>query len=197
MTDQGMAITWKHREGDFPRPWDLETKITIFYERVYGWQLNVADICANSEQTIPHSDFAVLQILLSYFETIAKYEAGFVPRRKEGKSEQFFKKGVHSVFPRLVSENPGHVEHLLDTLYSKARCGLYHSSMTGVGVAIGAIDDKAIALDSAGSVLVINTHRLPGALKQHLAEYRDKLLEPSNSELRRNFEKRFDFDHRP
>jgi hypothetical protein len=194
-----MWITWKHRETDFASPPSLEDKITIFQERVYGWQLNIADILANGQTqgatlpAVPHSDFAGLQIQLAYFEAIAKYEAGYVGDRE---SFSHFKKGVRLVFPALDSEDKRRVDSLLELLWKKGRCGLYHGSMPGVGILIGDLSDVAMAFISKPPQLVIDPHRLPKELKRHLAAYVETLRDIRNAELRANFEARFDYNHR-
>ena len=69
--------------------WSLEDKIEVFYDRIDGWHLEIADRCVNgwvnykgghaiTEQveeydskpithSIPHSAFAALQIAIKYF----------------------------------------------------------------------------------------------------------------------------------
>jgi len=80
-----------YQDTDFPLPHSLDTKITLFEDRVLGWKLDIADQIINGGQeksSIRHSGFAVLDIVFSYFEMIAKYEDGFTGR----KSEEYFKK---------------------------------------------------------------------------------------------------------
>jgi len=79
-----MWITWKHRDTDIAwPPQTTEEKVEIFYERVRGWHLHIADLLANGGQPLettstvrplPHSGFAALQICLSYLETVGQYE---------------------------------------------------------------------------------------------------------------------------
>ena len=81
-----MKITWTHDSSEIPWPPSFEQKVDIFYHRHLGWQLHVADLVSNGGDplshgdavtplpAVPHSGFAVLQICLSYFETIAQYQ---------------------------------------------------------------------------------------------------------------------------
>ena len=111
-----MLISWKHDDATFHGALTFDQKIEVFYERIWGWQLHVAEICLNggrshdgrdTAEAIPHSAFAAMQIMLSYFEMIAKYEDGFVPKTpKQGESPKYFKRGVQSVFPALESQQP-------------------------------------------------------------------------------------------
>ena len=148
---------------------------------------NIADI-----SSVPHSGFAVLQICLSYFETIAQYER-IKPKTTDSED---FKAGVHAVFPALSNGNQADADAFLVTLYKNARCGLYHSSMTRVGVGLGQPGhDIAMAFIPANKQLVIDPHVLPKALKKHLASYRDQLLDPNSKELRQSFETMFNKDN--
>jgi len=173
--------------------------LTFFYEQVRGWQLHVADLIANGGsqlggegevQPIRHSGFAVLQICLSYFETIGQYRA-----LATGGSKKYFKAGAQAVLPGL-QDIPDEVrEKLLDVLYRDARCGLYHNSRTCRGVGLGQPPNgEAMAYDPDAQVLVISPERLPGALKCHLERYRTELLDPTNADARQCFERQFDKD---
>lgn len=182
----------------------MEEKVEIFYQRALGWQLHIADLLANggvpsgksySVKPLVHSGFAVLQICLSYFETIGHYERGnaLPPKGCQG---YFFKEGVRSVLPELPANYGETVfDELLTRLYGGARCGLYHNSMTlpNVGLAQPA-GDAPIAYDSAAKTLAISPERLPRALKTHLEGFRRRLLDPKEIELRQNFEHRFNED---
>jgi hypothetical protein len=198
-----MWITWKHEDTD--KPWPPRTigeKVEIFYERALGWQLHIADLLANGGQPLgasysvkrlEHSDFAVLQICLSYFETVGHYQR-WNPDPKI--KNCFFKEGVRAVFPQLLTSYGEAVEELLDRLYVGARCGLYHNSMTMPGVGVGKPPgDAPIAYDPDSGRLVISSKRLTTALKHHLGEFRTQLLDPKNVDLRQNFERRFNEDN--
>jgi hypothetical protein len=206
-----MQITWKHQNTDFVYPINLETienKIEIFYEQCYGWQLHIADLMANggrglgSDDTqykpLRHSGFAVLQLCLSYFETIGKFRDGYT---KPDKSGHYFRCGFKSIFASLIAGLPVPIlDALIDRLYQDGRNGLYHASMVGRNLGLGqcegafqfVLPDQHTLPDG---FLVICPENLPRILKEHLTEFRKELLNPNNAELRANFEKRFDAVH--
>lgn len=200
-----MWVTWKHQHSDFAQPPTFDDKVAIFYERVWGWQLHIAELCLDGGKDhggqadlpkIPHSAFAAMQIMLSYFEMIAKYEDGFVPANpRQGQSAKYFKAGVKSVFPSLASQHQADVDSFLETFYDKARCGLYHMAQTEAGIVLTGEQQEALRFDLANKVLVINPHKLPAVLKDHLNGYREKLLKPENTDLRQKFEGRYDYDN--
>ena len=200
-----MWISWKHQDTDFTIPvTKIEDKIDIFCERIWGWQLHIADLCLNGGQdhknessvnAIPHSGFGAMQIMLSYFEMIAKYQDGFIPKGKNHKAGEYFRKGVKSVFPQLNSQPQPQVDDFLTTFYEKARCGLYHMSQTSDGIELTGDIDQAMCFNAARKLLIINPHRLPAVLKDHLSDYRGRLQNAANAELRQKFQARFDFDN--
>jgi hypothetical protein len=127
-------LSWKHRRSEWDRPASFAQKVDLFYEKLFGWQLHIADICANGAEDAPaiqHSGFAAPQIALSYFETIGKYQAGYYGH---GESRRHFKLGLKSVFPSLRRVPVPQFEARSNLLYEAARCGLYHTSYTGAGV---------------------------------------------------------------
>ena len=194
-----MWITWKGRCADLVWPIAVEQKIGIFYQQIWGWQLHIADLVANggsslgggSEvQPIRHSGFAVLQICLSYFETIGRYRA-----LASGGSKKYFKAGARAVLPSLLNFPDEVREELLDLMYRGARCGLYHNSRTCRGVGLGQPPNgEPMAYDPDAKVLVISPERFPAALKCHLDRYRAELLDPINAAARQCFERQFDKD---
>lgn len=190
-------ITHKHTLDSFPLPWTLENKIEIFYERFWGWQLNVADTMINGKvdpdsgerliEPIPNSDLATLTVCFSYFEMIAKYEAGYLGK----KSAKLFRAGVASVFPVINEWDPSKKDNLLDKFYDAIRCGLYHAGMLRPDVAFGD-GDFCVAHSPDWTHMVVNPRRFPAELLKHLRCYRDRLLDPAQTDLRTNFERRFD-----
>lgn len=195
-----MWITWKHRDTDFTWPLPFELKVELFYEQALGWQLHIADLVASggtafgeegncdgsAVSSIRHSGFAVLQICLSYFETIGYYTG------EVAGSKVAFRKGVMEVFPDLAGIDPQLAAAFANALYRDARCGLYHNVRTArVGLgwpprsgAVAYVDDRVI----------VDPERLPKVLKAHLERFRNALLDDKNQQLREAFEARFDRD---
>jgi len=90
-----IAISPHYNREDFPNGISPDQQIEVFVDQITGWQLGIAREMIR--QNILHRHFAVLQIVTSYFETIAKYVEGY---DQEGSSEEYFKKGILMVFPR-------------------------------------------------------------------------------------------------
>lgn len=184
-------VTPKHELSEFKLPLSLEQKIDIFFERTDGWQLGIADkiingvIDQNGKRIEPsESAYTVLNIVFGFFETIAKYEDGYVSIHE---SRRYFKEGLKSIFPE-IDLHP----KLLEMLYSDVRCGLYHSGCTNPRVFVMGDIKAAIAFTKQGRLL-INPRILVLKLREHLKFYVEELRNANNTKLRENFEKRFDF----
>src|SRR5437867_2783711 len=120
-----LAISPHHFQEDFPNGLSLDQKIEVFVERVRGWQLQPALEMADK---IGHSGFAVLHIVMSYFEAIAKFRDGYCSMYE---SSDYFKKGFIWCFPEINELPIDQRDELLEMLYEKVRCGLYHTGITG------------------------------------------------------------------
>jgi hypothetical protein len=195
-----VKISPRYSDTDFSWPLTLDDKITLFLDRVYGWQLDIADKCINGEkglngtvvrQQLIDSGFAALLIVLSYFEMIAKYIEGY---QATGRSRYYFRTGVYHVFPQLGTAPQVIVDDLLGTLYEGARCGLYHSALTTSRIVLTGATTTSMAFNAATSMLIINPHLLVPALKRQLKNYEYQIKDITNTQLRQKFERRFDFD---
>lgn len=81
-------------------------------------------------------------------------------------------------------------EQIAKKLYEGVRCGLYHGGMTSRGIFIsGEINEPLVLIDNC---LHIHPNRLLDQVCSHFYEYVRQLKNPQNSNLRQNFEKRFD-----
>ena len=196
-----MWVTWNYLHTDLKGPLTFEQKVEVFYQRALGWQLHIADLVANggvafgengdpngkTVSAIRHSGFAVLQICLSYFETIGRYTGA------TGGSRAAFRKGVEEVFPDLASQKAALVKAFVAALYEDARCGLYHNTQTA-RVCLGRMKSGAIGFDQKTKLVVVYPEQLPRVLKDHLKRFRDGLLNSKDASRRAVFERRFDKD---
>jgi hypothetical protein len=197
-----------YQDTDFSIPHSLDTKITLFEDRVLGWKLEIADQIINGSQektSIRHAGYSTLDIVISYFEMIAKYEAGFTGRE----SEKYFKQGVYSVFPEFKHISPstqtqltpvGKLVSLIDVvlglIYEGIRCGLYHSGITNGKIFLTGEIKTPMAFELQNQMLIINPHLLVPKLKIHLQDYMGRLRDTNNTDLRTKSEVRYDFDTR-
>lgn len=119
---------------------------------------------------------------------IGKYRAGFVG---EGDSAKYFKERLLYIFPELTSEE----QSVRDAFYKGVRTGLYHVGMTQPNVIIyNGIPGSFGFHEDMGS-LALNPDQLVEDISIRFGVFADELLDPSNNELRANFEARFDDDN--
>lgn len=183
-----IAASSKYYWDEFPNGIALDNKIEIYFDRVLGWQLIPAQETADK---INHSGFAVLQIITSFFESIAKYREGYC---EKDASKKFFKKGFELVFPQIQEAifDLTQRDELLEKIYDEIRCGLYHASLTGASTVITGQTNSAIEIRPG--VIIVNPHRIVEPLEVYLRNYVRDLRDAKNVELRQKFEARFDFD---
>ena len=182
-----MAISRHYLYNQFPEKLTIGNKIVIFADRVRGWQIYPAEEII---QLNPHSVFVVLLSLMQYFEMIGKYIAGFA---NEKESPKFFKIGFREVAPYLSPSASKFSDSAVNTIYNKVRNALYHTGITGNGVALTGDADYAIEIQN--EIIIINPHKLTISLHNHFDFYIEKLHDPNETILRQNFEKRFNFLH--
>jgi len=159
----------------------LADKIDVFEDQMQGWLFDQA----NQLKPHQHAGFGILSIVLSYFEPIGQFLEG-----KAGRSEKQFLAGLASVFPNVDPSIPASVHK---ELYDQLRCGMFHRGITKSKVAItgdGQNPIEVVYSKTDGSVLRITV--VPVLLleqsERHLRKYVSDLREPSNAQLRANFE---------
>ena len=188
-----MRMAWSPSlsNDDFPQhfsDWTLEDKVKLFEDQVLGWQLNIAnDIINTHAAENPHAGFAVLSILLNYFEMLAKYLQGYVGLRQ---SQTHFRIGLLNVFPELIGK-----ERVISVLYEDARCGMYHEALIGKRIVLTRNYNVPIyVVDENIPVIAIDPHSLTTALINNFNVYIQTLRnsEP-NEQIQKNFVKRFNF----
>ena len=126
-------LGWRHDDGpkafdlripDFLDPTDIDDKIIIYERQVKEWFLKRGTNLLRGE----NNGFVVLMICLSYFEGVELYKRGVINGRNQ--SSFHFRESVNRIYPNRFSE----VE--LNSLYSSARCGLFHAGMVNAPIII-------------------------------------------------------------
>jgi hypothetical protein len=176
-----------YRRCDFPgEGLTEEHEVSVFADRVWGWQLDVAVRLLEADR---HSDYAVLAIVASYFEMIGKHLEGF---EGHGASEKHFLIGFRDVF---ADRPPEETERIGGRIYEAVRCGLYHDGVTGAGIAVAGRDDPhgyKEQPDADGNVeLMIKPGAILDRVRLHFASYVGELLADPKSDKRARFLRRF------
>ena len=186
---------------DFPQGLTFEQKLEIFADREHSWRFEIA---AETIRRNPRAGFAVLAILVSYFESYAKYRAGYC---KDDQSGKYLRQGCQDVFnPKILKPSDestteeeviNMIELLSDWLWKHVRCGLYHSGLTDSPIHLSG-DIKGpleiVAVPDHGYIVNLNPEKLTTLLTWHFNTYLRSLRDPGEKLLRQNFEKRWDKD---
>jgi hypothetical protein len=125
----------------------------------------------------------MLSMMMAYFENIQKFKDGY---HKEGKSEAFFTKGLKWVYPKFKSHKDSST--LAALVYEQARCGMYHVGLTGTKIILDCSISSGIGI-TKGTIKMC-PGKLVDDIQNHFDQYIKDLKNPSNKDLRTNFEKR-------
>lgn len=167
------------------RPLSLDEKIEFFVRRTIYLQIQPA--IDMQSRNIPNRGFAQLLIVLSIFEMIGKYRAGFVG---ESESPKYFKEGLRWTFYEISDAEVA----LLDTFYKSVRCGLYHIGMTRPNVYLVSGKPGSFGFMATTNMLAIDPDLFVDDIRIRFEAYAKELRDPVNSELRLAFEHRFNDD---
>jgi hypothetical protein len=184
MTSNDLSDFFSPHTGS-DRQLSLDEKIEFFVHRTVRLQIQPA--IEMQRRDIPNRGFAQLLIVLSIFEMIGKYRAGFVG---EGDSAKYFKEGLRWTF----REVPDAEVALFDTFYKSARCGLYHAGMTRPNIYLVSGRPGSFGFITSMNMLAIDPDLFVDDIRIRFEFYASELRDPKNSDLRSAFERRFNDD---
>ena len=187
MRKKHLSISSKSKRSDFPDKWPNwkfeEHKLRLFQEQIQGWTL---DVLKEIKAKVGHSDFAMLAVMMAYFENIQKFKDGY---DKTGESELYFTEGLRWVYPKFKTHKDGNF--LAKLVYEQARCGMYHVGLTGTKIILDCSISSGIGIIKRN--IKMCPEKLVTNMQQHFDQYIKDLKNPSNSTLRSNFEKRLKY----
>jgi hypothetical protein len=175
-------------------------KVSLFEDQVTSWVLDHAAAFDSEGYALrERSGLAVLTLTLPYFEQIAGYLRG-----QDGPPLQSFLHGLVQVLPDLeqdlardgIREPQTALIQVARVLYDEARAGLFHEAIVRGHVIVQRdtaplrilLDDVTTEIAS----IVIDPFRLLDAVRAHLEQYVQRLRDPGETALRRNFERLWD-----
>jgi hypothetical protein len=166
----------------------VDQKVAVFADRIRGWILDPAQRLLHAD---PHGGFAALAVLGTYFEMVAKYQDGRIPR---GDSERYFTTGVTEVLTNTTGTRDLHEENLevAALLYQGLRNGLYHGGFPAKSIGVSGDIRGVLSYNRDAGQVIINPSELALAIQRHFSKYVAVLVDPGSAELRRKFESRFD-----
>ena len=157
-------------------PNDINTKISVYEDRVKEWFFNIAEKLKSDNET----GFVILQIGLSYIEGNQQYRLGKPSHRD---SRLFFKNAMKRIFPEISQIKD--IDVILDKFYDQVRCGLFHDGMTKSLVTISG--EFNLPLEIANGDIKVNPHKFLDRIIEDLSNYISDLKDVNNTELIKNF----------
>jgi hypothetical protein len=169
----------------------LEQKIADFESAVREQIFDAADALLKAPSSYRS---AALRLLVSYFEPIAKYYAGF---DRPGASKKYFVQGCEDVLERQPrSRRRQHLEPTpaqFEGFYEVVRCGLAHGAARSFKVVL-TYGPYAFSIATSGSAMAINPDRLVKLLRDDLEAYLTIVRDAAKTTERQRFEARWDFE---
>ena len=169
----------------------IEDRIDVHEDRLKGWFLKHA----RSLLSAAHSELAVLQLALGYFEGYAIYRNG---SDSTGRSKEFFRQAFMEVFPHSkrakhqgVDPKPDDLNKLVDLFYKEARCGLFHDGMIRHRIVLAPSSAPIFVASHKTTreitAIVIDPKKFLNAIDAHFTDYIAKLRDRNNTGLRAKF----------
>jgi hypothetical protein len=153
--------------GGNPGPLD---KVEIFRDRVMSWQIDIGKEivrqidAAQDKDVMKHAGYALLSILVNYFEMYWQYKQGHT---SENASKAYFAWGFADVYPNFPMSH----EDIKKEVYPRLRCGMYHDGFTKRGVTIDSHYTQGCDYDAANDEIKINPHMMVDTIESHFAAY--------------------------
>lgn len=176
----------------------LEDCIDVYEDQIKGWYLDYAKQMHRDE----HAGFAALQIAFSYFEGHAIFYKGEDSR---GQSKLFFRDAFLSVFPELPAYegmNPTLLDSTISAMYEDGRCGFFHTGITRKRFMLR--DGEPIirigadpATQTKALQIFLDRRRFVDRVCKHFEKHIARLRNPTETKLRKNFEKALRLLHGP
>ena len=155
---------------------------TYVLTRYIGIAQVLADEFKNEESKSPlqESGYAILSIVMSYFEMIESISSGC--KSPNGQSKNYFIAGFKKVYPSWKTRD---LE--IGNIYKKARCGMYHRGMTKLGTRLSR--NFTAGFDVVNKEVHINPSRVVDEMKVHFSDLVARLRDTNNQNERCQFGK--------
>lgn len=158
---------------------DLDTGILVYEDRVRGWFLKYGHMLQKHHDAA----FVVLQVAVAQIEGIEQYRCG---KSSYKKSENFFREGLKKIFSLTAAD-----DSWIKDFYKCCRCGLFHDGMTRKRVWIENRHPRP--LEYKDNQIWVNPNKFLDAVSAYFSRYVEELKDPTNTDLRLNFEKMWNF----
>ncbi|MBO4983725.1 MAG: hypothetical protein J6D23_06655 [Clostridia bacterium] len=154
--------------------------IEIFDDRINGRFISQVRLL---KQNVKDNGFSMTAIICLLIETLAQFENGLDNSPRSGEICKNF----------LIKHFPQHFDNDTSTLfYKKIRCGILHQAQTQNGSRISVVESRKI-VEIKNNVFTVYINALFNKLEEYYNEYKTKLANPLELQLRENFIKKMNY----
>jgi hypothetical protein len=171
---------WK--ELNFNKEEDWQRAINIFKDRI---ESRFMKPILKIESDI-YSGFAVMALDCLLIETLQQFKKG-KKETPQGKVERYFKDFLTKEFKGYFNEGMARM------FYDEIRCGILHQAEIKGNSRIRMDTKELVKYLEDKKGLIINRKKFHSKIREVFNNYINKLQDPSNSELRKNFKKKMDY----
>lgn len=161
---------------------DWNMAVAILKDRIEGRYLNQIDLLSDN---INANGFTIMALNCLLIETLYQFKEG------KDKTPSCHNKEAYSDF--LMQEFPlvFNTKNIAESFYTDIRCGILHSAQTQNGSRLSDREDIVVSFE--GNVLVVSVKGVSSLLKIYFEHYLQKLSDPNEVTLRKNFIKKMRF----
>ena len=164
-------------------PRKLDDKISIYKRQVNGWFIEPAWLLL--EPMGDQASFVILSICFSYIEGVEQYRQG---RTSKNNSKSFFITSFKRIFGSEIND-----DRVIEKLYTKGRCGLFHDGMTNADVIydMGLATVFMVVSHNGQEFIHFHPAELLFSIKRDFDGYIQELRQPTNVATRENFNRMY------
>ena len=154
--------------------------VEIFNDRINGRFIDPINTLRDKVST---NGFVIMAIDCLLIDTFYQFEKGVDENRNNQKNYSIF---LRDTFPDMFP-----TKAKAEEFYTKIRCGILHSAQTKKNGIL--TTDRESPIEFQNDVLYVSVKGFTDCLIQYFNEYKQKLLNSENQELRRNFITKMNF----
>lgn len=154
--------------------------VDIFNDRINGRFIDPINTLRDKVST---NGFVIMAIDCLLIDTFYQFEKGL---DENANNKENYSKFLRDTFPSLFP-----TKAKAEEFYTRIRCGILHSAQTKKNGML--TTDRVSPIEFQNSVLYVSVEGFTDCLIQYFNEYKQKLLNAENQELRRNFITKMNF----
>ena len=160
---------------------DWKCAVNILKDRIQGRYINQIDLLSDD---INANGFAIMALNCLLIEALYQFENGLKETKNSNKEK-------YANFLKQMDSVSFSVGSTAEDFYTHIRCGILHSAQTKAESRLSDREGFVVAVEN--NVLIVSVAGLTKLVKNHFNSYASRLLDPNETELRKNFIKKMTF----